>query len=308
MIREAELRRQAARWNVDPMVVDLDYSLGWFVAALYQANEKAARLYFKGGTCLRKCYFGEYRFSEDLDFTAALWLDPERLLEWVERAARRSADIDGPDFEVASPRMETLRDEYGSETYQVRVYYRGPLRWGGSPRAIRIDVTRDEKMVLPPVRRHLIHPYSDAELLSSVQIPCYTLPEVLAEKIRAVAGQRRFAVSRDLYDIHRLLQSDVAVEEVLPLLPAKFEARGVDMAALSVRQGQIFYWRSRRRVTVEFTAELREQTKAAIARAFALLEKGQRPPPIENRAKCRDCSLEEICLPREVLLLSREQN
>jgi len=69
-----------------------------------------------------------------------------------------------------------------------------------------------------------------------VQIPCYTLPEVLAEKIRAVAGQRRFAVSRDLYDIHWLLQSDVAVEEVLPLLPAKFEARGVDMAALSVRQ------------------------------------------------------------------------
>jgi len=76
----------------------------------------------------------------------------------------------------------------------------------------------------------------------------------------------------------------------------------------TVRQGQIFYWRSRRRVTVEFTAELREQTKAAIARAFALLEKGQMPPPIENRAKCRDCSLEEICLPREVLLLSREQN
>jgi len=74
----------------------------------------------------------------------------------------------------------------------------------------------------------------------------------------------------------------------------------------TVRQGQIFYWRSRRRVTVEFTAKLREQTKAAIARAFALLEKGQMPPPIENRAKCRDCSLEEICLPREVLLLSKK--
>ncbi|CAN5145726.1 hypothetical protein BH20BAC1_BH20BAC1_03460 [soil metagenome] len=24
---------------------------------------------FKGGTCLRKCYFPDYRFSEDLDFT-----------------------------------------------------------------------------------------------------------------------------------------------------------------------------------------------------------------------------------------------
>ena len=24
---------------------------------------------FKGGTCLTKCYFGYYRFSEDIDFT-----------------------------------------------------------------------------------------------------------------------------------------------------------------------------------------------------------------------------------------------
>ncbi|MEZ4424280.1 MAG: nucleotidyl transferase AbiEii/AbiGii toxin family protein [Gemmatimonadota bacterium] len=27
-------------------------------------------LIFNGGTCLRKCYIADYRFSEDLDFTA----------------------------------------------------------------------------------------------------------------------------------------------------------------------------------------------------------------------------------------------
>ncbi len=27
------------------------------------------RLAFKGGTALKKCYFADYRFSEDLDFT-----------------------------------------------------------------------------------------------------------------------------------------------------------------------------------------------------------------------------------------------
>ena len=43
MIGEAELRRRAAHWNVDPMVVDLDYSLGWFIAALYKANRDANR-------------------------------------------------------------------------------------------------------------------------------------------------------------------------------------------------------------------------------------------------------------------------
>lgn len=72
-----------------------------------------------------------------------------------------------------------------------------------------------------------------------------------------------------------------------------------------VERGQIFYWRSRRRVTVEFTPELRARTEAAVARAFELLEAGQMPPPLDHRAKCRDCSLESICLPREVLLLSK---
>jgi CRISPR-associated exonuclease Cas4 len=74
-----------------------------------------------------------------------------------------------------------------------------------------------------------------------------------------------------------------------------------------VQQGEIFYWRSRRRERVAFTPELRTRTEATVARAFELLEAGRMPPPLDRRAKCRDCSLEAICLPREVLLLSKEQ-
>lgn len=236
MIGEAELRRLAARWGIDPMVTDLDYSLGWFIAALYETNEGAEQFYFKGGTCLRKCYFGDYRFSEDLDFTATTRLTVEQLLDWVERATRWAAEADGPDYRASPPRFETVRDEYGSETYQVRVYYRGPLQWGGSPRAIRIDITRDEEVLLAPVERSLIHHYSDGAPLAQANITCYALTEVLAEKIRAVGGQRRFAISRDLYDIHRLVQAGVALVDVIPLLPAKFEARGLDISLLDTHK------------------------------------------------------------------------
>lgn len=71
-----------------------------------------------------------------------------------------------------------------------------------------------------------------------------------------------------------------------------------------VQEGQIFYWRSRRRVNVEITPELRKRTEETVARAFKLLREGHMPPPLDRRAQCRDCSLEEICLPREVLLLN----
>lgn len=73
-----------------------------------------------------------------------------------------------------------------------------------------------------------------------------------------------------------------------------------------VKQGAIFYWGSRRRESVDFTPELRSHTEEAVARAFALLAVGRMPAPLEHRAKCRDCSLEAICLPREILLLNQE--
>ncbi|HDQ71093.1 MAG TPA: CRISPR-associated protein Cas4 [Chloroflexi bacterium] len=76
----------------------------------------------------------------------------------------------------------------------------------------------------------------------------------------------------------------------------------------SVTRGEIFYWRSRRRVTVEMTPALRTRTEETIARAFQLLQIGRIPPPLDHRAKCHDCSLEEICLPREVLMLMRESD
>jgi predicted nucleotidyltransferase component of viral defense system len=88
---------------------------------------------------------------------------------------------------------------------------------------------------LPCVARSVIHPYSDEAMLGQTQVTCYTLIEILAEKIRAVGAQRRFAISRDLYDVHQLVQSGVDVDDVIPLLPAKFEARELDVTTLDLQ-------------------------------------------------------------------------
>ncbi|MGB9777472.1 MAG: CRISPR-associated protein Cas4 [Anaerolineae bacterium] len=70
-----------------------------------------------------------------------------------------------------------------------------------------------------------------------------------------------------------------------------------------VERGAIFYWKSRRRLWVEITPDLRARTEAAVERAFALAQSPVPPPPLERAARCRDCSLEPICLPRQVLQL-----
>ncbi len=69
MIPEAETRRLAAAKGVDLMVIDLDYALGWLLAGLFSDSAIRDSWIFKGGTSLKKCWFPEYRFSEDLDFT-----------------------------------------------------------------------------------------------------------------------------------------------------------------------------------------------------------------------------------------------
>src|SRR3989441_4329075 len=50
-------------------VLERDYLLSWILAGITQVEILQNSLVFKGGTALKKCYFGDYRFSEDLDFT-----------------------------------------------------------------------------------------------------------------------------------------------------------------------------------------------------------------------------------------------
>ena len=49
-------------------VLERDYCLAWFLNALAGSDLRPV-FAFKGGTALKRCYFPDYRFSEDLDFT-----------------------------------------------------------------------------------------------------------------------------------------------------------------------------------------------------------------------------------------------
>jgi CRISPR-associated exonuclease Cas4 len=71
-------------------------------------------------------------------------------------------------------------------------------------------------------------------------------------------------------------------------------------------KGYIFYFGSRHREEVEFTSELRQLTVQSIARANELVQTHHLPSPLENYNKCRDCSLERICLPREIKIIKEK--
>lgn len=231
MIRDAEIRRIAGAAGVEPRIVELDYALGWALRGIASSEYLSGRLVFKGGTCLRKCYFPDYRFSEDLDFTAIQWFGWEKLEAAVADAFTGASELSGIDFAAQDPRLRIIDEEYGRETLRITLYWRGPHRSTGSPAGLRLDITRDEVLAFKPVHRAVTHDFSDAGELGPLELNCYSLEEAMAEKIRAVLGQRIYAVSRDLYDIFSLLDH-VVEEKVLEGLPMKIATRKLDTATV----------------------------------------------------------------------------
>lgn len=71
-----------------------------------------------------------------------------------------------------------------------------------------------------------------------------------------------------------------------------------------IARGYIFYFAVRRREEVAFTPELRAEVERLAGEAQRLAEAGALPPPLDNPAKCRDCSLEPLCLPDELRRLA----
>ena len=70
-----------------------------------------------------------------------------------------------------------------------------------------------------------------------------------------------------------------------------------EMLDVPVREGALFYGQPRRRQEVELDESLRQETARLARRLHELLQKGSTPPPPPDRARCRNCSLRDSCLP-----------
>ncbi len=63
------LKRRARESGVRLDILEKDYALSYLLTAIAEEPTLEKELVLKGGTALRKCYFPDHRFSEDLDFS-----------------------------------------------------------------------------------------------------------------------------------------------------------------------------------------------------------------------------------------------
>ncbi len=236
MISKREILAIASELRLLPSVIEKDYVLGWLLAGINAHPVLANSWVFKGGTCLKKCYFETYRFSEDLDFT----LRDESQLDGVflRRAITEIVDWVSSESGIVLPADHLSIDVYANSrdrlVCQGKVGYRGPVSpsntAGGWPK-IKLDLTADEVLVLPTVKREVFHPYSDRPS-SGVWINSYAYEEAFAEKLRALAERTR---PRDLYDVvnlYRHRDSRPAASLIRDVLTKKCAYKDIEIPSL----------------------------------------------------------------------------
>jgi hypothetical protein len=182
--------------RIPESVLERDYCLAWFLAAL-AGSDLQRSLAFKGGTALKRCYFADYRFSEDLDFTLLAPMpfeDIRRRLEPVYAAVRAGSGI-----EFAFDRDDRY-SHANSHTFYLR--YVGPLPAGGG---VKVDVTIREHLVFPLEARPVLRAYGEySDLPEGRIVQAYALAETATEKVLALADRARNE-PRDLYDLWYLV-------------------------------------------------------------------------------------------------------
>jgi len=210
-----------------PTTIEKDHALGWMLFGIAQ-HPVLGQWIFKGGMCLKKCWFDTYRFSEDLDFTLPEDMTTEAIdnalqavTRWVSNAAGLEIPEDGVDVE---PSVNKL----GQVTHHAKVIFRGPLALPRQSRQrIKFDLTHHELVGVAPIRRQVFHPYSDRPHPAAL-VCCNALEEILAEKTRALV--QRAGRARDVYDvvnIGRNFRDLVDVGRTRELAEKKFEYKGL---------------------------------------------------------------------------------
>ena len=78
------IRTVTRQKRVQQYIVEKDYALSYLLAAIVQTDGLGENLVLKGGTAIKKLYFADYRFSEDLDYSTRVMGPIEQIDQLME--------------------------------------------------------------------------------------------------------------------------------------------------------------------------------------------------------------------------------
>ncbi|MFL0162460.1 nucleotidyl transferase AbiEii/AbiGii toxin family protein [Aquirufa salirivi] len=195
MIKPGEIQQNANAIGVRDHQIEKDYILSWILFGIAKHEQLSKAVVFKGGTVLKKVYFENYRFSEDLDFTLLnIQISNEQIFHWFTEVF----EIIKEEANIPLNIIDNNEHEDGGINFYIS--YVGLLGGLGNNKRVKVDISRNEQLLFEPVKHNVFIGYSDLE---EYKLLCYPLEEVLVEKMRSVMQRMQ---ARDFYDIWYLLE------------------------------------------------------------------------------------------------------
>jgi predicted nucleotidyltransferase component of viral defense system len=231
MITAKEIKTFSEKLGVPARTIDKDWVLGHLLAGIFNNLYFQENLIFKGGTCLKKCYFENYRFSEDLDFTS-IHIEKKKIIATLKKVTQKIDSETGILF--GRIKIEDRNFEDNLAAYECSIPFwgadhpknRNPPSEGRWVSSIKMDFTIHEVICLKKEKKKIIHPYSD--FFSSHFIPCYSIEEIISEKFRALL-QRNYTAPRDYYDLWYIMKNIDSIKwgEVATAFKKKCEYKNI---------------------------------------------------------------------------------
>ncbi len=191
-----DLKSLAGKKNIPQGIIYKDYVITVILEQISK-GPYLNDLIFKGGTCLKKIYFEETRFSVDIDFTCTRENVTDELLEDLKEKLE--------DRTIRRITFGDIKEDQGwgdSVSFKLRYY-----DLNDHPNSVKIDLSFREQPVLKPELKEVL--ILDYGWIDNFELYVFPLKEILAEKARAIVTRK---AARDVFDLWFLLKRGVELD------------------------------------------------------------------------------------------------
>lgn len=198
MIDYLQVQRLALKNNVSPEIIEKDYFIELVLFYFSKDTSLCENLVFRGGTALKKVYFPEYRFSEDLDFV----IDNKKEINIYQEMIIQILQKISSDYPIKMDKRSMFKSDRLQLfiTYDIIPDIRGV-------KELKVDILQDY-YIPKHERKGLLFSYPEFENNNSV-LETYALESVVCDKIGRILDVDN--EPRDLYDLWYLLKLNLDI-------------------------------------------------------------------------------------------------
>jgi len=188
--------------KIPPTTIEKDYVLSWVLSGLSVLDSKEHYI-FRGGTALKKVYYPDFRYSEDLDFIYSHGLNVESILKDVNTISQFIKDRSNMDIRIKTYEIPI------SGRLQIQAGFTGPLHRGGD-NFIEIDIVDFATPIEVPFQMAIRTPYPD--ILVENKVVVVHIMDMVTDKLFAISDRPE---PRDLYDLYEIIRREKLSLEII---------------------------------------------------------------------------------------------